>query len=353
MYSRSVHLDMKTSPNTIDSLSAMDKTLFPSLQSTNNPLSAFFNPVGDILGLPHLANHIHLLLSFLFLYHVLYNHISPLISHFLFPKIYPRLSHRDKVDWDGHIVSLVQSCINSYISVYILLFDSQRNTMGWQDRVWGYSEGCNVALGVANGYFVWHAVMMCKYKDLYGWSMVAHGFACLAIMLPGWKPAFNYYAASGISFELSNIFMNIHRFTIKLGYDNSLFQLLNAWILTIVFVLSRLIFGQYTALKLFTDLWNAITKDTGEVVLRVLCPDGTGTCTQQGPFHMSIWIILIHLSTNLTFIGLNWYWFWGVIRLLKRRIRSWRGVKVENGMGIDYYPSLRDFFGKKEIGKDL
>lgn len=58
--------------------------------------------------------------------------------------------------------------------------------MTWQERVWGYSEGSNIALGVANGYFVWHAIMMCKYKNMYGWSMVAHGLACLAIMLPGW-----------------------------------------------------------------------------------------------------------------------------------------------------------------------
>lgn len=156
-----------------------------------HPLGSLFAPTGDFLRLSHLPNHIHLLLSFLFLYHIIYNYISPAISNFLFARVYSTLSHKNKVDWDGHIVSLVQSIFNSYISVSVLLCDAERNSMIWQERVWGYSEGSNIALGVANGYFVWHTIMMCKYKNMYGWSMVAHGFACLAIMLPGWVRLFS------------------------------------------------------------------------------------------------------------------------------------------------------------------
>lgn len=146
--------------------------------------------------------------------------------------------------------------------------------------------------------------------------------------------------------------MNIHRYTVKLGYDNSLLQLINAFILIIVFILSRTIFGQYTAFILCRDLWRALTQNTDEVVIKVLCSDGTVGCTQQGPFHINILVVFIHLTTNLTFAVLNWYWLWGITNLLKRRISRWRGVKVENGNGNDYYPPLKDLLKKGKKSKE-
>lgn len=57
--------------------------------------------------------------------------------------------------------------------------------MTWEERVWGYTEPSNMVLGVANGYFWWHAITMIVWYKLYGWSMVAHGICVLAIMIPG------------------------------------------------------------------------------------------------------------------------------------------------------------------------
>jgi hypothetical protein len=159
-------------------------------------LVTVFEPVGDFLGLPHLPNHIHELLFSLLLFHVIYTRLSPTITTYLFPKIYPAYSHEKKVDWDCHIVSLTQSIINSVISMYVIFYDEERKSMTWQERVWGYTEPSNVALGVANGYFVWHAIMMIKYKYMYGWSMVAHGFCCLLIMLPGWVRLLSVYSSN-------------------------------------------------------------------------------------------------------------------------------------------------------------
>ncbi|PQE17467.1 TLC domain-containing protein [Rutstroemia sp. NJR-2017a WRK4] len=291
-------------------------------------LVTIFEPVGDFLGLPHLPNHIHETLFFLLLFHVIYTRLSPAIATYLFPKIYPAYSHEQKVDWDCHIVSLTQSIINSVLSMYVIFYDEERKSMTWQERVWGYTEPSNVALGVANGYFVWHAIMMIKYKYMYGWSMVAHGFCCLLIMVPGWRPAFNFYAASGIAFELSNIFMNLHRYTVWLHADGSLIQLINGFILIFVFAGSRLIYGTYTAISLFQDLYSAMTERTDDVVIKVLCPDGRSTCVQKGPFEMPMWIVAVHLSTNLTFIFLNWYWFVGIVKMVNRRVVRWKGGKV-------------------------
>ncbi|KAM3083600.1 hypothetical protein ACMFMG_004245 [Clarireedia jacksonii] len=148
-------------------------------------------------------------------------------------------------------------------------------------------------------------------------------------MLPGWRPAFNFYAASGIAFELSNIFMNLHRYTVWLHVDGSLIQLINGFILIIVFAGSRLIYGTYTAMSLFHDLYLAMTKRTDDVVIKVLCSDGRSTCMQKGPFEMPMWIVIVHLVTNLTFIFLNWYWFVGIVRMVNRRVVRWTKRKAE------------------------
>lgn len=139
---------------------------------------------------------------------------------------------------------------------------------------------------------------------------------------------FNYYAVWGITFELSNIFMNLHRYTVWLGADGSLIQLINGFVLIFVFAGSRLIYGTYGATSLFRDLYFAVTEQTDDVVIKVLCPDGRKTCMQKGPFEMPMWIVAVHLLTNLTFIFLNWYWFAGIVRMVNRRVIRWNERKA-------------------------
>jgi hypothetical protein len=148
-------------------------------------LSGLFEPLGEVLGLPLLPQHMHEILFFLFLYDLIYTRISPSLSTSFFPKVYPKLTAKERIDWNVHVVSLTQCTLIGILAAFCLIFDQERRNMTWQERVWGYTGATNTLLGIANGYFVWHLLSMIKYFKLYGWSMVAHGVCALAIMISG------------------------------------------------------------------------------------------------------------------------------------------------------------------------
>lgn len=138
----------------------------------------------------------------------------------------------------------------------------------------------------------------------------------------------NFYAASGVLWEFSNIFMNVHRYTVWLKLDSSVIQLTNFSFLILSFIGSRLIFGSYTIISLFRDVYFAITKPTGNSVLRIPCIDGKRNCTVKGPFHLPAWIIIAHLVANATLNSLNWYRFEKLVGLTRRRIARRTTMKV-------------------------
>jgi hypothetical protein len=172
----------RTLPTKVDNTTKMHD---PLQNLTPQILETIFHPTGDILNLPHLTAHIHELLFSLLVYHLIYTRISPLISSILFPKVYPSLKSKDKIDWDLHAVSLTQSIVNSSLSLFILFYDEERLNMTWQERVWGFTEASNMLLAIANGYFIFHFLVMVIHRETYGWGMVIHGISVLAIMLPG------------------------------------------------------------------------------------------------------------------------------------------------------------------------
>jgi hypothetical protein len=101
--------------------------------------------------------------------------------------------------------------------------------------------------------------------------------------------------------------------------DGSLPKLINGFLLIISFFSVRLVFGTYTAASLFRDLYLARTEPTDGLVIRVPCKDGSNGCTQQGPFELPIWIVVVHVLSNLILWLLNWYWFERMTALLRRR----------------------------------
>jgi hypothetical protein len=153
------------------------------LPSPPRGLTDLFEPLGDLLGLPLLPQHMHEILFFLCFYELLYTAISPSLSTRFFPKVYPKLDGKAKIDWNVHVVSLTQCSLIAPLAAFALIFDQERKNMTWQERVWGYTGVTNTLLGMANGYFVWHLLRMIKYYKIYGWSMVAHGISALAIMM--------------------------------------------------------------------------------------------------------------------------------------------------------------------------
>lgn len=148
----------------------------------------------DQIHLPLLPLYLPQLIITFLAYQLLHASVGPALSRRLFPKTYPYLVKKDKLDWDIHIVSLTQATLICCLAFPVVLFDDDRNRMSWEERVWGYTEKTATVLAIANGYFYWHLIMMVQYRHVYGWAMVAHGLATASIMTFGF-----------VSFEKSNI----------------------------------------------------------------------------------------------------------------------------------------------------
>ncbi|KAG0646331.1 putative TLC domain-containing [Hyphodiscus hymeniophilus] len=280
-------------------------------------LTDVFEPLGEFLGLPLLSKHMHEILFFLIIYHLIYTSISPSISTRFFPKVYPTLSAKAKIDWDVDAVSLTQCTLIGTLTAICLIFDQERREMTWKERVWGYTGATNTLLGIANGYFVWHFLAMIKHFRIYGWSMVAHGICALAIMMSGFRPALNCYAPVGLLYELSNIPLNLHRFMIKLGMEGSRAQLINGIFLVVTFLSVRIIYGSYTMYWLFSDIYRAVTETTYEPMVY---STGGKAWQLKTPLQLPMWIVVMHLLAETTIFVLNYVWFYKMVNLLLRRI---------------------------------
>lgn len=147
-------------------------------------------PFADRVGLQTLPLHAHeILLSFIF-YHIFNTSLSPALSRWIFPEVYPRLSQRTALNWNIHVVSLVQSVFICSAALWILLMDNERRTLDVQGRIWGYSGAAGMTQAFATGYFLWDAMVSIRHIDLLGWGSLAHAVSALAIVTLGFVSTF-------------------------------------------------------------------------------------------------------------------------------------------------------------------
>ncbi|KAI5291585.1 hypothetical protein KEM54_003322 [Ascosphaera aggregata] len=112
------------------------------------------------LRLAALPLHIHhLLFSFTF-YQAVHSVVSPFLSSRLFPKTYASLDKRTRLNWDIHVVALVQAIIISILSLYVEFWDQNRREMvSPVDRLYGYACGSGTVGAMAAGYFLWDTLV--------------------------------------------------------------------------------------------------------------------------------------------------------------------------------------------------
>jgi hypothetical protein len=148
-------------------------------------LQTLISPLTSYLNLPTLNIHIHeVLLAFTF-YHLTCTVFSPVLSNLLFPKIYPNLSKKTKLNWDVHVVSLVQSTLINSLALWIMWVDEERWNMGWRERVWGYTGAAGMIQGFATGYFLWDLVVSAQNVGIFGWGLLAHAVSALWVFSLG------------------------------------------------------------------------------------------------------------------------------------------------------------------------
>jgi hypothetical protein len=162
----------------------------------SSALAHLIRPVADKLELSTLPFHIHHILGAFLLYEGLFLLVSPALSNtVLFPKTYKRLDRRSRINWDCHVVSMVQSLVINAMAIHVLLYDAERQKAvpsladphaNWRERLWGYSAGAGRVQSFATGYFLWDLAASIEYFDILGASSVIHAVAALGITCLGY-----------------------------------------------------------------------------------------------------------------------------------------------------------------------
>ena len=143
-------------------------------------LSRAVQPLADKYNFPTLPLHIHEVLFAAGLYTYVHLVVSPWASRRWFPSHYPTERGR-RVNWDSHVVSLVQSVLINTMALLVMFFDTERQAMDREQRIWGYTGAAGLVQAFAAGYFVWDLVVTLLYIDVFGLGLLAHASCALAV----------------------------------------------------------------------------------------------------------------------------------------------------------------------------
>lgn len=142
-------------------------------------LRDFVEPWALYYNVPALTEHAHEVViafaGYLFIHFIL----SPVLSPVLFPRHYPKLNPRTKLNWDVHVVSLVQSTFINGMALWVMFVDEDRASMNAPERVYGYTGACGLVSAFAAGYFVYDLIVSTIYVKLFGIGMLFHGISAL------------------------------------------------------------------------------------------------------------------------------------------------------------------------------
>ncbi|KAL7628180.1 hypothetical protein AAE478_002378 [Parahypoxylon ruwenzoriense] len=300
-------------------------------------LARAIQPWADYFELPTLPLHIHEVVLMAAFYFFVGSVVSPILSSRFFPATYSALSRGKKLNWDVHVVSLVQSTTINILALWVMFADDERRNMDWQERVWGYTGAAAMIQAFAAGYFLYDLIITASYLNIFGLGMLAHAISALLVYSFGFRPFVNYYSCNFILWELSSPFLNIHWFFDKLGMTGSRAQLYNGLMLIFTFFSCRLVWGTYQSFLVARDLWTGL--HSAPIVLATIASENALAVTFPSQYvrtmqyvsestNIPVWLAAIYIGANLTLNSLNFYWFFKMIDAVRKRFEPKREVKV-------------------------
>ncbi|KAI1765991.1 DUF887-domain-containing protein [Hypoxylon sp. FL1150] len=291
-------------------------------------LSKAVQPWADYFDLPTLPLHIHEVIIMAAFYYFVGSVVSPVLSRRLFPTQYAALSRGRRLNWDVHVVSLVQSTTINALALWVMFVDEERKNMDWQERIWGYTGGAAMIQAFAAGYFLYDLIVTATHINIFGLGMLAHAVSALLVYSFGFRPFVNYYSTNFILWELSSPFLNIHWFFDKLGMTGSRAQLYNGLMLIFTFFSCRLVWGTYQSVMVARDVWaglritpRVMATVSPDEVLRATFPSQYSHTMQYVTQSTSVplWLAGVYMGANLTLNSLNFYWFFKMIEAVRKR----------------------------------
>jgi hypothetical protein len=290
-------------------------------------LAELVRPMAEKFQLSTLPLHIQHICAAYLLYEFIFRVISPYGSQFLFPGAYGRLDRRGKVNWDAHVVSMIQCLIINSMALDVMFNDPERllAEKSWRERLWGYSVRTGTTQGFAAGYFLWDTLVSMEHIDVLGASGLLHGIAALSVTMLGFRPFANYYGINFVLYELSTPFLNIHWFLDKFGLTGSTAQLINGILLIGSFFGARLVWGVYQSYLIYNDVWMAwhmqSTDALASTCAKIFKSTRLGTVIDT-PLKCRVlptWLGVLYIGANTALTLLNVYWFSKMVVAVRKR----------------------------------
>ncbi|KAL4933666.1 TLC domain-containing protein [Aspergillus undulatus] len=311
------------------------------LQELVRPWALRFN-------LPALTDHSHEVVAAFIGYLLIHYVVSPWLSPKLFPRHYPSLNKRTKLNWDVHVVSLVQSTFINAVALWVLFADEERKSMSSGERVLGYTGSCALISSLAVGYFIYDLIVSTIYVKMFGIGMLFHAISALWVFSFGFRPFVNFYAPTFILYELSSPFLNIHWFLDKVNMTGSNLQWYNGMALLVVFFCCRLVWGTWQSALVYIDMLNALkhtwnagpssplnpvditaqifqARDDGSLCVNETCVRANAEITKYSNYTaggVPTWLVATYVTSNLILNGLNYYWFSKMIETVMKRFHG-------------------------------
>jgi len=156
-------------------------------------ITQLVEPLAARLSLRTLPSHAHeVLLGFLW-YHFIYHILSPLLSRLLLPRRYPAFPSRTRINWDIHVVSLIQSLSINTAALYVIWVDDERRNLDWRGRLWAYSPLTGMVQGFAAGYFLWDVQVSLQTLSVSGVGAVVHAVGALTVTCIGFVSSISQF----------------------------------------------------------------------------------------------------------------------------------------------------------------
>jgi hypothetical protein len=144
------------------------------------------------------------------------------------------------------------------------------------------------------------------------------------------RPFLYYYAPVFLLYELSSPFLNIHWFCDKLNLTGSVYQAVNGAFLTTTFFCCRILWGNYSSVLVFNDVYKAITQGytTPKYVMDKMTefphhgdlnhPLGQTTAFMETRY-LPLWLGASYLASNIVLNLLNFFWFSKMVQTIRTR----------------------------------
>ncbi|KAH3902482.1 Tda4p SCDLUD_000059 [Saccharomycodes ludwigii] len=230
-----------------------------------------FKNLTDSLYLIHLHEIVG---SFIFYQFILYQWLAPNFNKFFFRKAYTKIEDKKlKVNFDIHVVSMVQ-CL---ISIYLVLPPAITQPFGL--NINSYTDSYNsMVSSVSVGYFLWDLCVCVQHFNLFGLQFLCHCLASLFVFFSTLRPFCQSWVCKFLIFEASTPFVNINWFISVLVKQNgnikipTWFNVLNGISLILVFFLVRIVWG-FTAISVLAyqayKIWDEVPHGLMSIILMI------------------------------------------------------------------------------------